>query len=153
MTALRSVEIGNLGAVMAEIGAAARAAAEILATTPSESKNAALGAAAQAIRADRAAILAANAKDMAAARRRDLSAALLDRLELDEARIGAMAAGLDDIAGLDDPVGAVMASWSRPNGLRIERVRVPLGVIGVIYESRPNVTADAGSLCLRRATR
>ncbi len=149
MTALRSVETRDLPAVMAELGAAARAAAEVLATTPSASKNAALGAAAQAIRADRAAILAANAKDMAAARERGLRAALLDRLELDEARIEAMAAGLDEIAELADPVGAVIARWSRPNGLAIERVRVPLGVIGVIYESRPNVTADAGALCLK----
>ncbi|MCW5569828.1 MAG: glutamate-5-semialdehyde dehydrogenase, partial [Steroidobacteraceae bacterium] len=101
------------------------------------------------IRADVAAILAANDEDMVRARARGLSAALLDRLRLDAARIEAMARGLDEIAALPDPVGSVAAEWQRPNGLLIQRVRVPLGVVGIIYESRPNVTADAGALCLK----
>ena len=106
-------------------------------------------AAAAAIRTDAALIMAANAKDMAAAREKNLSAALLDRLALDEKRIAAMAKGLEEIAALPDPVGTTLAEWTRPNGLRISRVRTPLGVIGVIYESRPNVTADAGGLCIK----
>ena len=105
--------------------------------------------AAQSLRDQSAAILEANATDMTAAQQRDLSAALLDRLLLDSRRVEAMARGLEDVAALEDPVGAVMAEWTRPNGLRIARVRVPLGVIGIIYESRPNVTADAGGLCLK----
>ena len=147
MTALRPVETRDLAAEMAEIGAAARAAATVLATTPAERKNAALVSAARAIRDGREAILAANRKDMAEAK--GLSGAMLDRLALDDARIEAMAKGLEDIAAFPDPVGTVLAAWERPNGLKIERVRVPLGVIGVIYESRPNVTADAGGLCLK----
>ncbi len=95
------------------------------------------------------AILAANAADLASARAAALSPALLDRLQLDDQRVEAMAKGLEDIAALADPVGSVSAEWTRPNGLRIQRVRVPLGVIGIIYESRPNVTADAGALCLK----
>ncbi|MFQ5784658.1 MAG: glutamate-5-semialdehyde dehydrogenase [Alphaproteobacteria bacterium] len=149
MAVLHSVETGDLHEAMSALGTAARAAAETLATTPGEAKNAALHAAARAIRERRDAILAANAEDMAAARRRGLSPALLDRLELSPARIEAMAAGLEAIAALADPVGDVIAEWTRPNGLAIQRVRVPLGVIGVIYESRPNVTADAGTLCLK----
>ncbi len=149
MTALRSVETRDLAAEMAEIGAAASAAATVLAAAPAERKNAALEAAAGAIRDRREAILAANAEDMAAAETRGLSKAMLDRLALDEARVEAMAKGLEDIAAFADPVGTVLAAWERPNGLKIERVRVPLGVIGVIYESRPNVTADAGGLCLK----
>ncbi|MCH7932225.1 MAG: glutamate-5-semialdehyde dehydrogenase, partial [Proteobacteria bacterium] len=109
----------------------------------------ALEAAAGAIRDDREAILAANAEDMAAAESQGLSKAMLDRLALDEARVEAMAKALEDIAAFPDPIGTVLAAWERPNGLKIERVRVPLGVIGVIYESRPNVTADAGGLCLK----
>jgi glutamate-5-semialdehyde dehydrogenase len=101
------------------------------------------------LRAAKDRIMAANARDMDAARNRHLSGALLDRLELTPARIEAMAAGVEAIADLEDPIGTVLASWDRPNGLHIERVRVPLGVIGIIYESRPNVTADAGALCLR----
>ena len=147
MTALRPVETRDLAAEMAEIGAAARAAATVLATTPAERKNAALVSAARAIRDGREAILAANRKDMAKAK--GLSGTVLDRLALDDARIEAMAKGLEDIAAFPDPVGTVLAAWERPNGLKIERVRVPLGVIGVIYESRPNVTADAGGLCLK----
>jgi len=147
MTALHSIEPDVT--VMAAIGRRARDATTTLAVTPTAAKNAALVAAAAAIRADGAAILAANGEDMAAARAAGLNPAMLDRLALDEARVEAMAEGLEDIAALDDPVGAVIAEWDRPNGLRISRVRVPLGVIGVIYESRPNVTADAGGLCLK----
>jgi glutamate-5-semialdehyde dehydrogenase len=141
--------IDRLPAVMAEIGAAARAAAGELAVAGTAAKNRALEAAAAALRADQAGLLEANAQDMAAAQARGLKASLLDRLELDAARIEAMASGLEEIAALDDPVGRVMAEWRRPNGLRIARVRTPLGVIGIIYESRPNVTADAGGLCLK----
>ncbi|MDP7190764.1 MAG: glutamate-5-semialdehyde dehydrogenase [Alphaproteobacteria bacterium] len=134
---------------MRSLGEAARGAASALAVASTDMKSAALVAAAAAIRANAAGILAANAKDMEAAQGRDLSAALLDRLELDDARVEGMAKGLEEVAELPDPVGAVMAQWSRPNGLDISRVRVPLGVIGIIYESRPNVTADAGGLCLK----
>ncbi len=149
MTALHPVESGDLAAVMAEIGAAARAAASVLAVAPPDVKDRALRAAAGAIRDARDGLVEANAKDMAAAGEKGLSSALLDRLGLDDARIEAMATGLEEIAALADPVGQVIAEWTRPNGLAIERVRVPLGVIGVIYESRPNVTADAGGLCLK----
>ncbi len=135
--------------VMTALGRAAREAAQALARADTATKNAALAAAAAAIRARAPAILEANARDLAAARARGLKGALIDRLELTDARIEAMARGLEDIAALDDPVGAVMAEWTRPNGLVIRRVRTPLGVIGVIYESRPNVTADAGGLCLK----
>ncbi len=134
---------------MLDLGALARAAATVLAKAPTAAKNQALVAAASAMRDRRAAILEANAIDMAAARERDLSNALLDRLLLDADRVEAMAAGLEAIAELTDPVGGIMAEWDRPNGLRIARVRVPLGVIGIIYESRPNVTSDAGALCLK----
>ncbi|MBS0389340.1 MAG: glutamate-5-semialdehyde dehydrogenase, partial [Proteobacteria bacterium] len=125
------------------------AAAAQLALADSATKERALMAAAAALRAHGARILAANAADMEDARAAALGAALLDRLRLDERRVEAMAQGLEDIARLPDPVGAVIAEWTRPNGLRIQRVRVPLGVIGIIYESRPNVTADAGALCLK----
>jgi glutamate-5-semialdehyde dehydrogenase len=144
-TALRH----DLAAEMRELGERARAAAQILATTPRASKDQALRAGASSMRAQQSDILAANARDMAAAQERSLRASLLDRLALDAVRIEAMAASLETIAGLDDPVGAELARWQRPNGLDIARVRVPLGVIGVIYESRPNVTADAGALCLK----
>ena len=139
----------DIPAVMREIGRAARAAAAELGLAVAETKDAALRAAAQALRERRHELLQANADDMAAAKARGLSAAMLDRLELDSGRVEAMAKGLEDIAGLDDPVGQVMARWTRPNGLDIARVRTPLGVIGIIYESRPNVTADAGALCLK----
>jgi len=135
--------------LMRGIGQAARAAAEVLALAPTEQKNRALHAAAAALRAQRAAILAANAEDMHEAVARGLSGALLDRLRLDDGRAEAMARGLDDIERLADPIGRRLAQWSRPNGMQIERVCVPLGVIGIIYESRPNVTADAGALCLK----
>jgi glutamate-5-semialdehyde dehydrogenase len=134
---------------MQAIGQAARAAAAVLAETPAERKTAALQAAAAAIRRHAGAILAANARDMAAAEQKGQSAAMLDRLKLDAGRVEAMAKGLEEVAAFPDPVGTVLAAWTRPNGLRISRVRVPLGVIGIIYESRPNVTADAAGLCLR----
>ena len=139
----------TLGATMREIGREARKAARTLALAPAPQKNRALAAMAKAIRSARAAILAANAEDRAQAKSGGATSAFLDRLSLDAARVDAMAAGLDVIRKLKDPVGIVTASWRRPNGMRIERVRVPLGVVGVIYESRPNVTADAGALCLK----
>jgi glutamate-5-semialdehyde dehydrogenase len=139
----------DIGALMTGIGHAAVAAARVLAQTPASVKNQALQAAAAAIRTRQAEILAANAADMQAAAERNLSGALLDRLKLDAKRVEAMARGIEEIQGLDDPVGTVIADWTRPNGMRITRVRVPLGVIGIIYESRPNVTADAGALCLK----
>ena len=135
--------------LMQTMGAAARVAAHALALASTESKNAALRAAAQAMRTSMPAILTANAKDLAAAGEAGRPAAFVDRLMLDEARIAAIAKGLDEIAELPDPVGTVLAHWTRPNGLEFERIRVPLGVIGIIYESRPNVTADAGALALK----
>ena len=131
------------------LGRAARAASEVLAQTPTAAKNAALLAAAAAIRASGPAILAANARDVAGAQGRGLSGPMVERLVLDGKRLEAMARGLEDIAALPDPIGTEIARWQRPNGLDIARVRVPLGVIGIIYESRPNVTADAGGLCLK----
>ncbi len=139
----------NLEATMRGIGPEARSAARILALVPAAQKNRALAAMAGAIRRSRPAILTANAEDVAEAKSAGATVAFLDRLTLDPKRIEAMAAGLDAVRKLKDPVGVVMASWRRPNGMRIERVRVPLGVVGVIYESRPNVTADAGALCLK----
>lgn len=138
----------DAAALMREMGLAARKAARRLANSPTAIKSSALLAAARSIRESRDAILAANARDMEAGARSGLSPAMLDRLRLDPARIEAMAAGVEAVAGLPDPVGDIMASWERPNGLAIERVRVPLGVVGIVYESRPNVTADAGALCL-----
>jgi glutamate-5-semialdehyde dehydrogenase len=134
---------------MQGIGRAAVIAAEQLALASSAAKDRALSAAAAAVRAQSGAILAANAEDLREAQAAGLGAAMLDRLQLDPRRVEAMARGLEDIVKLPDPVGAVIAEWTRPNGLRISRVRVPLGVIGIIYESRPNVTADAGALCLK----
>ena len=141
--------MNDLHGLMQSIGRTAVAAAVPLARADAATKNRALRAAADALRSRRAQILEANAADMREARAGDLSAALLDRLLLDERRIESMAVGLEEIAQLADPIGGVSAEWTRPNGLRIQRVRVPLGVIGVIYESRPNVTADAGALCLK----
>jgi glutamate-5-semialdehyde dehydrogenase len=135
--------------LMASMGAKAREAARALALSPTTARNKALTLAAARFRNDAEAIIAANATDMKAARERGLDAAMLDRLELNAARVEAMAKGLDDIAALPDPVGEIIAQWERPNGLKFSRVRVPIGVIGVIYESRPNVTADAGALCLK----
>jgi glutamate-5-semialdehyde dehydrogenase len=139
----------DIRAMMRDIGEKAGAAAEELAFAPAERKDAALTAAADAILEDRAALLAANAADMAGAETRGLSKAMLDRLLLTEARIAAMAEGLRAIAAQPDPVGQVIAEWVVPSGLHIRRVRTPIGVIGVIFESRPNVTADAGALCLK----
>ena len=139
----------SVAAEMRALGAAARAAAAAMAMAPPDAKNAALRAAAAALREARPAILKANEADMSAARDNGTSGAFLDRLALNDDRIEAMAAGLEGIVDLADPVGAVMAEWQRPNGLAIQRVRVPIGVIGIIYESRPNVTADAGALCLK----
>ncbi len=136
-------------ALMLGIGQAARAAAAELALAPAEVKNAALAAAAAALRKATPEVLAGNAKDVAAARHGGRPESFVDRLLLDEKRIEAIAKGLEDVAALADPVGTVLAEWQRPNGLKFQRVRVPLGVIGIIYESRPNVTADAGALCLK----
>jgi glutamate-5-semialdehyde dehydrogenase len=148
--AISLVEPGNdVRAAMRAIGAQARVAARALAIAPAEAKTSALVAAAGALRQNGAEILAANARDIAAARTKGVAAAFLDRLLLDAARIEAMARGLEAVAALPDPVGRVLARFERPNGLRIERVATPLGVVGIIYESRPNVTADAGALCLK----
>jgi glutamate-5-semialdehyde dehydrogenase len=132
-----------------QMGRQARAAAYRLAQLSSEEKNAILRAMASSIRANAATLMQANDKDLAAGVEKGLSAAMLDRLRLDEARIEAMAAGIDQVATLPDPVGQVMDDWERPNGIRIEQVRVPIGTIGIIYESRPNVTADAAALCFK----
>ena len=134
---------------MGAMGAAARGAAAALTLTTNDERNAALRAAAAALRGRADEILAANARDMAAGRERGLSGAMLDRLMLDGDRIEGMAAGVESVAGLPDPLGRVLEEWERPNGLKIQRVSVPLGVIGIIYESRPNVTADAAALCLK----
>ena len=138
-----------MGELMEGLGKAASAAAGVLALAPAAQKNTALAAAAAALRARRGALLAANERDVAAARAAHLSGPRLERLTLDERRIEAIAAGLDAVIALPDPIGSVAAEWQRPNGLRIQRVIVPLGVIGIIYESRPNVTVDAGALCLK----
>ncbi len=138
----------DIDAEMAALGGEARAAARALAASSAEDRRQALEAAAAAIRSGEAAILEANARDMAAAEASGLSGALLDRLALDPGRVEAMAAGVEQVAALDDPLGRLLGEWERPNGLRIRRVSVPIGVIGIIYESRPNVTADAGALCL-----
>lgn len=135
--------------LMLEMGANARAAARKLATAPTATKNAALKAMANSLRARTPEILSANGKDIETMKANGQTAAYLDRGTLTEERIKAIAASLEAIAELDDPVGKVVDSWDRPNGLKIERVRTPLGVIGIIYESRPNVTADAGGLCLK----
>jgi glutamate-5-semialdehyde dehydrogenase len=151
MTApLKTIEgSGDIADVMRDLGRGARAAARALALSPSAQKDAALAAMAHAVRMQAAAILAANAEDIAEAKADTASAAFLDRLMLDDSRVTAMADGIDMVRGLPDPVGQVTESWTRPNGMTIERVRVPLGVVGIIYESRPNVTADAGALCLK----
>ncbi len=139
----------DLAGTMAEIGRRAREAATALALAVPETKTVALRAAAAAVRSRANEILAANADDVAAAKRAGTGAALVDRLALDPQRLEAVARGLEDIAALPDPVGRMLAEWTRPNGLNISRVSVPLGVIGIIYESRPNVTADAGGLALK----
>lgn len=152
---LKAFELKNLDnatdltALMTGLGRRARAAARVLALAPTEQKDRALAAMADAIRAAQPAILAANAEDVAEAKANGTTSAFLDRLMLNETRIRGMAESLDVIRDVADPVGAVTESWQRPNGMTIERVRVPLGVVGVIFESRPNVAADAGALCLK----
>ncbi|WP_150525286.1 glutamate-5-semialdehyde dehydrogenase [Roseibium sediminis] len=146
---LDKVEAVDVTELMAELGRRARAATRTLATAPTEAKNAALKNMASAMRAATPDILAANAIDLETMRANGQTDAFLDRGTLTKERVEAIAKALEDIAELDDPVGTVIAGWDRPNGLHIERVRTPLGVIGVIYESRPNVTADAGALCLK----
>lgn len=131
------------------IGRAARAASRDLALAPAATKNAALCTMAAHLRQNEAQLLKANAADVEAAKANGLTPAFIDRLTLNRARIEAIARGLEDIAALPDPIGATLSEWTRPNGLKIARVRVPIGVIGIIYESRPNVTADAGGLCLK----
>jgi glutamate-5-semialdehyde dehydrogenase len=145
----RIEETASTQALMHAIGRNARAAAHELGLAPTQAKNAALRAAADALRRASAKILAANEKDVAAAKEAGRPAAFVDRLLLNDARIAGIARGLEEIAELADPVGTVLAEWTRPNGLNFQRVRVPLGVIGIIYESRPNVTADAGALALK----
>jgi len=142
-------DLDNIPALMTEIGARAKAAAAELAFAPPEARRRALEAAAEAVWARRAEIIAANGKDLEYGQDKGLSAAMMDRLMLNEARIQGIVEGLRAVAAQDDPVGAVIAEWDMPSGLHIQRVRTPLGVIGVIYESRPNVTADAGALCLK----
>ena len=140
---------GDLTALMDRIGGTAADAARALAQAGTAAKDAALRSAARELRARSAAIQASNDRDVADARRASMNAALVDRLTLDRSRIEAMARGVEEVAELTDPIGVVTAEWRRPNGLVIQRVRVPLGVIGIVYESRPNVTADAGALCLK----
>ncbi len=149
LDAVRTTEADAVTTLMLDIGRRARDAARLLATAPAAAKDAALRAGAAAIRRHADAILAANARDVADAAARGTKGAFLDRLTLDAKRLEAVAAAVEDIAALPDPVGRVLAQWQQPNGLRFERVATPLGVIGVIFESRPNVTADAGALCLK----
>lgn len=143
------LEAGDLAATMRAIGAAARAAGAAMAQVTPDTKIRALKEAATAIRANVAAILAANRVDLEACRKAKVSAAFSDRVALDEKRVEAIARGLEEIAAQPDPVGTVTEEWTRPNGLKIARTRIPLGVVGIIYEARPNVTADAGGLCLK----
>ncbi len=151
MTApLKTIEgSADISGAMRDIGRRAKAAARVLGLASKAQKDQALAAMAKAVRADRAAILAANAEDMAEGRKAGLTGSFLDRLELNDKRIEGMAEALEVVRDLADPVGKVTESWTRPNGMTIERVRVPIGVIGIIYESRPNVTADAGALALK----
>jgi glutamate-5-semialdehyde dehydrogenase len=147
---LKSIEgTGDIAACMAEIGRQARLAARALALAPAAQKDRALERMAAAVREQKSRILTANGEDIAEARGSGMIGAFLDRLSLDAARVEAIAAAIDAVRALKDPVGIVTESWTRPNGMSIERVRVPLGVIGIVYESRPNVTADAGALCLK----
>ncbi|HEY4406077.1 MAG TPA: glutamate-5-semialdehyde dehydrogenase [Xanthobacteraceae bacterium] len=147
---LKTIEgTADIAGLMRELGQQARRAARVLALAPAQQKNDALAAMAKALRAAQSDILAANAEDLAEAKAAGATPAFLDRLALDPKRVAAMADGVEVVRDLKDPVGAVMESWTRPNAMTIERVRVPLGVVGIIYESRPNVTADAGVLCLK----
>ena len=142
-------ETANIPELMQTIGDRARKASKVLSHAESSVKNLSLVAAAEALRASKKELIAANQKDIAFGKAKNLSSAMIDRLELNDERIDAIAQALIDISALPDPVGQTIAEWDRPNGLKISRVRVPLGVIGVIYESRPNVTADAAALCLK----
>lgn len=144
-----SVTTSEIETIMNGLGARAKEAARHLASAPASQKNKALSIMAEKIEANLDLILTANQKDVQASKEAGKDAAFIDRLELNPDRIKAMANGLREIALLDDPVGKTLATWERPNGLEISRVQVPLGVIGIIYESRPNVTADAGGLCLK----
>ena len=147
---LKSIDgTADIASTLREIGRRARAAGHVLALASAEQKNRALEAMAAAVRKQASSILAANAEDVAEARAGGVTGAFLDRLSLDPKRVAAIATGIDAVRALEDPVGEIMESWTRPNGMRIERVRVPLGVVGIIYESRPNVTADAGVLCVK----
>lgn len=146
---LKNAKSDTIPALMRRIGENAREAYQALAEATTEQKNTALTAAAASLRANLSTILEANGEDLIAAEKAGITGPMLERLVLNPARVEAMAKGLEDIAALPDPVGDVLAEWERPNGLRIARVAVPLGVIGIIYESRPNVTADAGALCLK----
>jgi glutamate-5-semialdehyde dehydrogenase len=141
--------VSGIPEAMRQIGCCARAAAQVLAAATTQEKNRALRSGARLLREAGEKILAANAADMREAADKQVAGALLERLRLDAGRVEAMALGLEQIAALADPIGRRLAEWGRPNGMRIERVCVPLGVIGIIYESRPNVTADAGALCLK----
>lgn len=149
MSVVEARAASEIGELMDQLGKRAVEAAEVLALATTTQKNTALKAAADALRARRAEIFEANARDIESAQAANVKDAFLDRLRLDDKRLEAMAAGVDEIAALPDPIGTIAAEWVRPNGLRIQRVRVPLGVIGIVYESRPNVTADAGALCLK----
>ncbi|MBV5264717.1 glutamate-5-semialdehyde dehydrogenase [Pinisolibacter aquiterrae] len=149
MAAVEKFGATSIEVSMSDIGARARVAARAVALAPTATKDAALAAMAAELRRAVPAILAANAQDVADGEAKGLSGSFIDRLVLNEDRIEGMAAGLEAIAALPDPVGRVLSAWDRPNGLHIERVATPLGVIGIIYESRPNVTADAGALCLK----
>lgn len=142
-------ETGDVKTLMRDIGIRARAAARVLGLAESAQKTNALEAAAKAVRASKAKILEANAKDIVEAKKQNISASFLDRLTLTDKSVDAIATGMNDVALLPDPIGEVIADWQQPNGLMFQRVRTPLGVVAVIYESRPNVTADAGSLCLK----
>ncbi len=146
---MTSEENEDIAALMTELGTNARAAARQLAQIPGSEKNRALRECASIIADDRHDILSANAKDMRLAEEKGVTPALLDRLRLSNNRIDGIVRGIEIIADLRDPVGQIMDEWTRPNGLRFQRVRVPLGVIGIIYESRPNVTVDAGVLCFK----
>jgi glutamate-5-semialdehyde dehydrogenase len=149
MTALKTVESTNIAAEMHAIGERAKAAAHLLALAPTRQKDDALAAMAQEVRARAGHILSANAQDIAEAKAAGASAAFIDRLALNPKCVEAMAEGIGIVRSLADPVGKVTERWTRPNGMTIERVRVPLGVVGIIYESRPNVTADAAALCIK----
>lgn len=146
---LKALDGADLPSLMSELAAGARRAERVLAVAPAKQKNDALAAMAASVRANASKIIAANAEDVSEARANGETSAFIDRLALDEARIAAMADGIDVVRNIADPIGIVTDNWTRPNGMTIERVRVPIGVVAVIFESRPNVAADAGALCLK----